>query len=52
MILTICLALGVVGSDGADSDGAWLDREIGGLVEFYKVLHSHPELSFHEVETA
>jgi hippurate hydrolase len=52
MILTICLALGVVGSDGADGDGAWLDREIGGLVEFYKVLHSHPELSFHEVETA
>ena len=27
-------------------------REISGLVETYKVLHAHPELSHHEEHTA
>ena len=31
---------------------AWLDQKLPGLRELYEHLHAHPELSFHEVETA
>jgi hippurate hydrolase len=31
---------------------AWVDRELPGLLETYRHLHAHPELSLHEEETA
>ena len=37
---------------GADVEDAWMDEQIGGLIGLYEHLHAHPELSFHEVETA
>ncbi len=30
----------------------WLTSHLGGLVELYKHFHSHPELSYQEVETS
>jgi hippurate hydrolase len=47
-----CLLLGCLALADVPAKGPWLDHEIGGLIELYKELHSHPELSFHEVETA
>ena len=34
------------------ADDAWMKANLGTLVGLYKDLHQHPELSFHEVETA
>lgn len=30
----------------------WVDAHLDELVEFYRALHAHPELSFHEQETS
>ncbi len=30
----------------------WIDAELPGLVQLYQHLHSHPELSYHEQQTA
>ena len=35
-----------------DLDRAWLDEQIPSLIELYKHLHAHPELSMLEVQTA
>ncbi|WP_435016832.1 amidohydrolase [Tundrisphaera sp. TA3] len=37
---------------GDDHAVAWIDRHQGELLKLYEHLHAHPELSFHEVETA
>ncbi len=31
---------------------AWVDQEVEGLIPLYEHLHSHPEISFEEVETS
>jgi amidohydrolase len=55
IVLLLCL-LGALAA-GADSPpdeiaSAWLDEHLDGLVEFYRELHAHPELSLHERDTA
>lgn len=36
----------------ADDPGGWFDKHEGELIELYRHLHSHPELSYKEVATA
>ena len=36
----------------AQTDQAWLDKELPGLVELYKHFHRNPELSFREKKTS
>ena len=36
----------------ADDTDAWLDGQTPGLVDLYRHLHSHPELSYQEIETS
>jgi hippurate hydrolase len=43
------LLLAVPSTTRADD---WYDRQQAGLLDLYRHLHSHPELSFKEVETA
>ena len=40
------------GVQGRAQDDAWFARESPSLETLYRQLHQHPELSFHEVETA
>ncbi len=47
----LCLTATSPSSLGADLDQI-VGNEVPGLVETYKYLHSHPELSYHEKETA
>jgi amidohydrolase len=49
--LCLGLILGALAAPSAFAD-EWFDRHQGELLDLYKHLHSHPELSFHEVETA
>lgn len=53
---TLFLALSVlVGSTTAEPNpdvATWLDAELSTLLETYQWLHTHPELSFQEEETA
>ncbi len=53
-LLPTILALATAPSRAKDNgaDGPWLDASLGDLVGLYKHLHTHPELSYHEVETA
>lgn len=39
-------------SAGAADVKAWADKEVEGLIPLYEHLHSHPEVSFQEKETA
>jgi hippurate hydrolase len=43
------VVLAVAGRAGADD---WIDGQMPRLMELYKHLHAHPELSFQEFETA
>src|ERR1700736_43408 len=49
--LCLGLILGVLVAPSAFADD-WFDRHQADLLDLYKHLHSHPELSFKEVETA
>src|SRR6185312_1139914 len=42
----------VTSSTAAADRDPWLDAHTEELLVLYRHLHSHPELSFHEVETA
>jgi len=46
--------LGLMGfaARAAEVEDAWMDDKLGGLIGLYEHLHAHPELSFHEDETA
>jgi hippurate hydrolase len=46
------LLLSVLAPARADDDAAWFDSQKSDLLALYKHLHSHPELSYHETETA
>ncbi|RUL87714.1 amidohydrolase [Tautonia sociabilis] len=50
LALLLLLPIAPPASPGADS--AWLNAELDGLLGLYRHLHSHPELSYHEEETA
>jgi amidohydrolase len=61
MMLSTAVALGLTWFPQAASDDpgpraaaseAWLDEQAPSLLALYHHLHSHPELSWHEVETA
>jgi hippurate hydrolase len=47
----ISLSLPAAGAEPARSN-EWLDANLDGLVALYTHLHTHPELSFREVQTA
>lgn len=50
LFLALAGRTGTAADQGADA--AWLDRQLGGLVDLYRHFHAHPELSFREHETA
>ena len=55
MIGTSLLLAGALGlaPQGPQTDpAAWLRGQLDALETFYQDLHRHPELSFHEEETA
>lgn len=49
--LAICGLL-TVGTVQGDEVGTWFDTHSAELVKLYEHFHAHPELSFHEKETA
>jgi hippurate hydrolase len=56
LLLTVLLSIGwtAYAHEPATADGgdAWLDAHLEGFLSLYRDLHSHPELSFKEVETS
>lgn len=58
LLLTICgvLPLAAVKAESPTKDSQpvkqWVDGQIGSLIEVYRDFHTHPEVSFHEAETA
>jgi amidohydrolase len=51
--VVVLLALNAVAAAGGPKgDDPWIDEHLEELVGLYRHLHSHPELSFKEVETA
>jgi amidohydrolase len=50
--LTFLAILGVGFPCQADDPGEWFDKHEPELIGLYRHLHSHPELSYHEVATA
>ena len=53
--LLLTLALAIVWSPGmvrADDVETWFEAHSSELVKLYEHFHAHPELSFHEKETA
>jgi amidohydrolase len=52
-LTTIALALPGLAPAADEPKGGdpWISEHLDGLVGLYKHLHSHPELSYHEVET-
>jgi amidohydrolase len=51
-VLALVIAAGVGPSRGQADDDAWFHRNRDDLLALYRDLHSHPELSFQEVNTA
>ncbi len=52
LTLTLLAALGFATSARAGEPGDWFDRHEGELIDLYRHLHAHPELSYKEVETS
>jgi hippurate hydrolase len=50
--LSLLVACGLAAIARAQSPADWLPKNLPNLVEFYRDLHAHPELSFHEEQTA
>ncbi len=50
--LFVLLIVVVSSPSRADDVKAWLNNNVDDLVKLYQHFHSHPELSFHEKETA
>jgi amidohydrolase len=50
LALAAVLAIGI--SARADEPGEWFDKHEGELIDLYRHLHSHPELSYKEVATS
>ncbi len=50
--LALILALAATVGARADEPGEWFDKHEGELIDLYRHLHSHPELSYKEVATA
>lgn len=50
--LAILLAPGQVRAGDAGADADWLEANLDDLTRLYRHLHTHPELSYQEVETA
>jgi hippurate hydrolase len=51
LVLSFANANGAPGEEPVNTKD-WLDHEFPDLLELYKTLHAHPELSFHETNTA
>ena len=51
-VLAGCVAAGPARAETGDEAGPWLEQNLEPLVALYRHLHEHPELSYHEVETA
>jgi len=49
LALALTTSLAQAADDATDS---WLDGQVPSLMDLYRHLHSHPELSYQEVETA
>ena len=50
--LALAAILAVGSPARADDPGAWFDKHEGEFLDLYRHLHSHPELSYKEVNTA
>ncbi len=50
LALAAFLAIGTTAR--ADDPGSWFDKHEGELIDLYRHLHSHPELSYKEVTTS
>ena len=48
----LALLLAIPSLARADDPGGWFDRHEGELVELYRHLHAHPEVSYKEIATA
>ena len=46
------LVLGLLAVATSSAAEPWIDAHLGDLLGLYEHLHAHPELSYHEVETA
>lgn len=52
-LLSVLFLLGLLTQRAVASDAqAWVNQHLDELVAFYRELHTHPELSFHEEQTA
>lgn len=51
-ILALLLAMPSSPPLASGADAGWVEMELPGLLDLYRHLHSHPELSYHEAETA
>ncbi len=52
LVVTLATALCSATPPNEAGDSAWIDAALPGLVALYKHLHAHPELSYHETQTA
>jgi hippurate hydrolase len=52
LVVALATALSSATPPNDAKDSAWIDAAVPGLVELYKHLHTHPELSYHETQTA
>lgn len=50
--LALVTFLGAIGRASAESPDAWISDRLDEYVQLYRHFHAHPELSFHERETA
>lgn len=48
----VCVSLFWTGAARSEEPADWVDENLADLIEVYKHFHQHPELSFHEEQTA
>ena len=51
-LCALCLVLLWTVVASAEEPAEWVDENLADLVEVYRHFHQHPELSFHEEQTA
>jgi hippurate hydrolase len=51
-VLLMVVGVGSASATDGDDTPAWLEKNLSPLLTLYRHLHAHPELSYHEVDTA
>ncbi len=47
-MMTVCLVAPSTFAQGAGDVSGWFDKQLPGLLETYRWLHTHPEVSYDE----